>query len=190
NSIAQVPLDVLGQRVAAGTTEQKRDALFQIRNLHSEEASRLAVPALTDADAAVRATAAASVVFLSGDDSARLLAPLLKDKSEFVRREAAFTLGEVGNRSSTSSLVEVLQRDKSREVRSAAAGALGKIGDPAAIDALNAVLRKNPSDDTEFIRRSAARSIGHIAQIIAGIKPEVIIPQNFLDEKYKNIARG
>ena len=60
NSIAQVPLDVLGQRVAAGTTEQKRDALFQIRNLHSEEASRLAVPALTDADAAVRATAESS----------------------------------------------------------------------------------------------------------------------------------
>ena len=51
-------------------------------------------------------------------------------------------------------------------------------------------LRARTESESRGGAASAARSIGHIAQIIAGIKPEVIIPQNFLDEKYKNIARG
>src|SRR5690349_14421179 len=88
-------LTPLENTVRTGTTEQKRDALFQIRNLRSEIASRAAVPALTDPDAIVRATAASSVVFLPKPDAVAILAPLLADKDAFVRKEAAYALGKV-----------------------------------------------------------------------------------------------
>src|SRR5437868_3852812 len=50
----------LVNRIHSGDVEQKREALFQIRNLRSEEASRIAVPALKDRNEMVRATAASS----------------------------------------------------------------------------------------------------------------------------------
>ena|SRR5438552_2490821 len=189
NSFAQVPLDTLGKNVSSGTNEEKRDALLQIRNLGSEEAARFAIPALTDKDEIVRATAVSSVVFLAKDESARLLIPMLNDKAEFVRREAAFALGQVGSNSATSSLLALMQHDKSREVKAAAAAALGLVGDVAAVDGLISLLDKKPDENAEFIRRSAARSIGQIAQILANEKTALTIPQDYLSDKYKNIVR-
>ncbi|MDM7922537.1 MAG: hypothetical protein QUS14_09590, partial [Pyrinomonadaceae bacterium] len=56
---AQQPsLAELEQSIRSGDVEAKREALFQIRNLRSAEASRLAIPALKDANEIVRATAA------------------------------------------------------------------------------------------------------------------------------------
>jgi hypothetical protein len=40
--------EILSQLIVNGSIEQKRDALLQIRNLETEAASRLAVPALRD----------------------------------------------------------------------------------------------------------------------------------------------
>lgn len=183
-------IESLSRKIQNGTTEEKRDALYETRNLQSEAASRIAIPALSDPDEIVRATAASSVVFLPKDESARLLFPLLIDKSEFVRREAAFALGEVGSKTSTASLLDLLQKDKSREVKSAAAAALGRIGDPAAVGGLTSVLSKKPKEDDAFVRRSAARSIGQIAQIIRCGKMTAVTPQDFLNEKYKGIESG
>jgi HEAT repeat protein len=59
--------------------------------------------------------------------------------------------------------VNLLQKDKIIEVKGAAAVALGKIGDIAAVETLVKLLQANPNDDNEFLRRSAARSIGQIA---------------------------
>jgi HEAT repeat protein len=84
-------------QIASDSVEAKRSALFEIRNYSSPEASRLALPALTDKDEIVRSSAASSVVFLPKDEAARALVPLLGDRAEFVRREAAFALGEVGD---------------------------------------------------------------------------------------------
>lgn len=146
----------------------------------------MALPALRDGEEVVRATAAASVVFLPSSEAAGALLPLLGDKAAFVRKEAAYALGTVGDASATSALVSMLN-DKDLEVRSAAARALGGIGDPAAISPLMSILRRSPGEDTEFIRRSVARSIGQIAQIVHTGVRGVVTPRNFLPPKYKDI---
>ena len=115
---------------------------------------------------------------------------MLSDRAEFVRREAAHALGEVGDISATSSLVSLVRRDKALEVRTAAAAALGRIGDPSAVDALLGVLRTTPREDDEFLRRSAARSIGQIAQKQRAGNTDVLTPQNFLPDKFKELGSG
>lgn len=179
--------EVFSQIIAGGTIEQKRDALLRIRNLEITQASRLAIPALGDKSEIVRATAASSVVFLPPNEAAPILIPLLADKKPFVRREAAFALGTVGSPSAIVPLLRVLQTDKVAEVRNAAIGALGLIGDVSAVPELVKLLRRRPQAKEEFARRSAARSIGRIAQILQTGKVTVITPENFLSERYKPI---
>lgn len=163
-SFAQDNLQILAEQINRGSTEQKRNALFQIRNLKSDKASRLAIPALRDSEIIVRATAAFSVIFLPEDEAAQALLPLLGDKSELVRREAAYALGEVGNPSAINPLLQILQKDKILEVRNAAIVALGNIGDVSAVEPLTQILRRNPKPEEEFMRSSAAKSIGQIAR--------------------------
>lgn len=178
---------ILSQKLEHGNSEEKRNALFEIRNLRTGRASRLAVPALRDPNEIVRATAAASVVFLPDSEAVASLVPLLSDKAEFVRREAAYALGEVGNSTAAAPLLRLFQSDKILEVRAAAAISLGQIGNPSALPQLASLLKTKPSEDLEFLRRSAARSIGQIAQIVRTGKRTVLTPQNFLPEKYKDI---
>lgn len=168
--------------IERGTTEEKRDALAQIRNLKSETFSRLAVPALRDKAEIVRATAAFSVVFLPADEAVAALLPLLADKKELVRREAAYALGAVGGAQAAGALLESLRRDKVLEVRAAAIVALGAIGDASAVPELVRFLQRKPADKEEFLRRSAARSIGRIAQIIQGARRAARTPEGFDDE--------
>ncbi len=172
--------DALAEAINRGNAEQKREALRVIRNLESESASRLAVPALRDSSEIVRATAAFSVIFLPADAAFAALSPLLNDKKELVRREAAYALGKTHNPNAVAALWRVFQKDKIAEVRNAAIVALGEIGDAAAIDGLTQILRrkpKNEDDADEFLRRAAARSVGQIAQIIQTGKTKVITPQ-------------
>src|SRR4051812_4359772 len=60
---ASAQLEPLVQTLERGDAEQSRAALASIRNLRSEVASRIAIPALKDKNVLVRATAASSVVF-------------------------------------------------------------------------------------------------------------------------------
>ncbi len=183
-SLAQTNLDIFAETIARGNAEQKRDALFQIRKLETAEASRVAVPALRDKSEIVRATAAFSVIFLPPDEALIVLSPLLKDKKELVRREAAYALGKTRNTWAINSLIETFQIDKIADVKNACVVALGAIGDAAAIDFLNGILQRQPKEADYFQRRSAAHSIGQIAQIIQTGKREVLTPKNFLPEKY------
>jgi HEAT repeat protein len=173
------------EMIRSGNVEEKREALFQIRNLRRPEASRLAVPALTDSNEMVRATAAASVVFLPPAEAAYALIPLLGDKNEFVRREAAYALGRVGDPAAAARLVQVLGHDKSLVVRAAAAVGLGGIGEVAAVEPLANILKTPPKEEQEFLRRSAARAIGQTAQFIQTGVSRAVTPQNFLPERYK-----
>ena len=79
--------------IVSTNIELRRDALFQIINLKTEEASRLALPALSDPNEIVRATAASAIIHIPKPEALRALIPLLSDKSEFVRRESAHALG-------------------------------------------------------------------------------------------------
>lgn len=173
------------QRISKGSDDQKRDALFELRNLKSAEASRTALPALRDSSEIVRATAAASVIYLSGEEAVNNLRPLLKDKSPLVRREAAYALGKAANPNAINLLAEILQTDKIPEVRTAAAVALGEIGEAAAIDSLVKILQKKPAEADDFLRRAAARSIGQIAKFMQTGRREVITPTSLLPEKYR-----
>ncbi|HEX6124514.1 MAG TPA: HEAT repeat domain-containing protein [Pyrinomonadaceae bacterium] len=185
--IAPATLTRLQGQIANGSVEVRRAALFEIRNLKTADASRLALPALRDKEPIVRASAPASIIFLPRNEAARALIPLLSDRDEFVRREAAYALGDVGDPAATLPLLQSMQRDKVFEVRTAAAVALGKIGDVNAIDKLLAVLKTRPREEDEFLRRSVARSIGQIAQIVKTGNKSVLTPQNFLPDKFKKV---
>lgn len=163
NICAQSNLELLAEQINRGNSEQKRNALFQIRNLETAEASRLALPALRDGEEIVRATATASVVFLPSDEAAYALFALLRDKKPFVRQETAYALGKTRSVSAIRPLIEIIQKDKIQEVKDAATFALGEIGDVSAINALISILQRRPKTEEEFMRRSAARSLGEIA---------------------------
>jgi len=160
---------------------------MRLRALRSQDASRIALVALKDKRPIVRATAAASIIFLPKPEALAALLPLINDKDEFVRREGAFALGEIGDLSAASALARAMASDKSVEVRTASAVALGKTGAPDAIAPLVTILGQAPNEDNEMLRRAAARSIGQIAQITRSGKTLVVTPQNFLPEKYKDI---
>jgi len=179
-------LALVSEGVASPNAELRRSALFQIVNLRSQAASRIAMPALSDPDELVRATAATAVIFLPPAEAVTVLSPMLADKAEFVRREAAFALGEVGDPTATAALVALLKGDKRSIVSSAAAAALGKAGDASAVEALTAVLKKKPRSSDEYIRRVAARSIGQIAEAFRGGRRQRSTPSDFLPEKYKS----
>jgi HEAT repeat protein len=153
------------ERLRSGESETRRDALHKLRASESENASRIATAGLTDKSEIVRATAPFSILALPNDEAAENLVPQLKDKSEYVRRETAYALGKTHSARATRPLVEILQKDKQYSVKCSAAVALGEIADVSAVEALTAVLRRNSKDEEEFLRRSAARSIGQIAEI-------------------------
>lgn len=187
NVFAQTHLENFTEIINRGSVEQKRDALLQIRNLQNIEASKIAVPALKDSSEIVRATAAFSVIFLSKDQASAVLSPLLQDKSALVRRETAYALGAVGDSNVVNSLLQTFQKDKILEVRNAALVALGEIGDVSAVPELTSILQRKLSSKEEFTRRSAARSIGQVAQFIQTGETEILTPENFLPEKFKRL---
>jgi HEAT repeat protein len=152
------------KKLASGSVEEKRDVLYAIRNIQTEEASRIAIPALTDISEIVRATAVASVAFIEKDKVSAILTPLLNDPSNFVRRETAYALGGVRSADSVNSLINLQQYDKDLEVRTAAAIALGQIGEIYAVKSLTEILETKPKLSETFLRRSAALSIGQIAR--------------------------
>ena len=185
----QKQLNYYAERIEFGDEEVKRNALFDLRNFKSESASRIAIPALKDHSAIVRATATHTVVFLPKDNAAKVLSPLLKDKSIFVRRETAYALGNVGNKNSVTQLINLLENDKYREVKTACVVALGQIGDSSAIESLTKVLQKKRKKKELFLRRSAARAIGNIARTLQRENKPIITPESFLPEKFKILKR-
>ena len=184
---ASAQLEPLVQTLERGDVEQRRSALANIRNLRSESASRIAIPALKDMNVMVRATAASSVIFLPPSEAASVLIPMLQDRDEFVRREAAFALGEVGDQAAVAPLLALLNREKVIEVRSAAVIGLGGTGDASTIAPLLGILAKRPREDDEFVRRSAARAVGRIAQFVRTGTRDVMTPQNFLPDRFKDL---
>jgi HEAT repeat protein len=178
-------LNSLAKQLKDGDTEQKRSTLMAIRGLRSAEASRIAVPALRDGNEMVRATATASVIFLPPEEGFDALIPLLSDKSPFVRKEAAYAIGKVGESVTVvgdpsedrvaSALRTVLQRDKDPEVRAAAAIGMGGAGGLKSVFYLYFYLQQSQRGETEeFIRRSAVKSIGRMAESIRSGKRTVV----------------
>ena len=167
----QNAIETQRERLASSDVEERRDAVMRLGNLHVADASRAAVPALSDVSPIVRATAAKAILSLDANESVSVLLPLLKDKDEFVRREAAYALGRTRSRSATAALSERLLTDKEDGVRAAAAVALGNIGDEAAVVTLANTLApefsergssKRKREQNVFVLRAAAVSLGQI----------------------------
>src|SRR4051812_47989686 len=136
----QLAIEKQRERLGAGDMEERRDAVMRLGNLHVAEASRAAMPALSDPSPIVRATAAKAILSVDPEHAVASLLPLLKDKDEFVRREAAYALGRTHSRTATAALSERLLTDKEDGVRGAAAVALGEIADEGAVIALVGIL--------------------------------------------------
>jgi HEAT repeat protein len=93
----------------------------------------------------------------------------LQDKSEFVRRETAYALGQTRSHSAAAPLENTLLNDKETSVRAAAAVALGEIGDESSVQSLSQILagrsekkKKSKGGSNEFVMRAAAHSLGQI----------------------------
>jgi HEAT repeat protein len=165
----QMQIESERQRLKSDDIEQRRDALTRLGNMRRADASRVAASGLTDLAPVVRVTAMRAVLHLPPDEAAGLLAPMLQDKLEFIRREAAYALGETRSRSAVAPLEVVLRADKEVGVRAAAAVSLGKIADESAVVTLAEVLsgqsqkkKKAKAKENEFVLRAAARSLGQI----------------------------
>lgn len=158
------------ERLRSVEVEERRDAVMRLGVMLRQEASRVALVALKDPLPIVRATATSAVLSLPSEESAAALMPLLTDRDEFVRREAAYALGQTRSRSAVPALIERVNSDKSDQVRAAAIVGLGHIGDESAVVELAQVLspissakkQKQKSKENEFVLRAAAQALGRI----------------------------
>ena len=155
----QLEIEKQQQRLDSGDAEERRDAVMRLGVMRLAAASRAALPALKDASPSVRVAAAKSILSIGEEESVVALLPLLSEKDEFVRREAAYSLGVTRSRNATAALTERLLKDKEDGVRGAAAVALGQIADEAAVVPLVEALQR---DRNEFVLRAAATSLGQI----------------------------
>ena len=170
----QLEIENQRQRLNSLEVEERRDAVMRLGGLRRPEASKAALAALSDPVPIVRATAAAAILSLPGNESAAALIPLLNDKDEFVRQEASYALGTTGSRSAVTPLIERLTTDKKNGVRGAAATALGQIGDEAAVTVLAQVLfprgfdqqsrksRIRKAKENQFVLKAVAHSLGQV----------------------------
>lgn len=168
---SQAKIEIQKQHLNSSDIEERRDAVMQLGSMGRPEASRAALPALSDGSPIVRATAAKAILSIGAEESVSSLLPLLNDKDEFVRREAAYALGLTRSPAATAALTEKLLNDKEDGVRAAAAVALGQIADEAAVVALVGTLapqlatpgnKKRKPEDNAFVLRAAAAALGSI----------------------------
>jgi HEAT repeats len=89
-------------------------------------------------------------------DQVALMIPRLQSFYWNTRKEAAYTLGTLGDPRAVPSLIHVLKYDLHKDVRVAGAIALGEIGGPEAAVALE---RSSIYDHKEDVRHAAAKAI-------------------------------
>lgn len=171
----QREIEKLRARLSSSDTEERREAVTRLGAMARADSSRAALPALKDAAVVVRATAARAILSLPATEAAAALLPLLADKDEFVRREAAYALGQTRSHMAVEALAIALARDREAGVRGAAAVALGQIGDEAATPVLTEAIGRRiartgflnritfrRTEENEFVRRSAAVALGQM----------------------------
>lgn len=86
---------------------------------------------------------------------------LLADPDAGVRRVAAWSLGDGGDRAAVAPLGGVLREDRDAEVREMAAWALGEIGSADAVAPLRDAARRDPSREVRATAVWALGEIGH-----------------------------
>lgn len=115
------------------------------------------------ADKEIRLTACWILARLPNKRAARILLAILKDGEEVqeIRQAAAISLGLLGSKRVTKSLMSLLSEEKDSEIRESIVYALGFIGDKRAVDAVINVLGD---------RDEAARVRGQAAEVLAYLR--------------------
>lgn len=143
-------------QLKSSDSEERRQAVLVLSHLDGDSATSALVSALTDKSPAVRALVLAGL----GERSDNTIVPLIaarlsSEKDAFVRKAAAYALGNFRGGERTKALIAAL-RDKDQEVRGAAAVSLGDHADVLAVGPLVVSL----SDKNAFVRAHAARALG------------------------------
>jgi HEAT repeat protein len=160
----------LASLLQSGDEEERRNAVHMLAAMRDPATTEALRAALEDKAERVRAAALAGLGHLQEPALAPFIAiHLTKDKSPFVRKVAAYALGQLGGSEATPALVVGL-RDKDMEVRGAAAVALSRTPDAAAIAPLIAALQ----DKSPFVRAHAAAALGVNGRAAAQAVPSLI----------------
>jgi HEAT repeat protein len=146
----------LVEQLRSSDREKRLDAVIALSVIKSRRALAALETALQDSSDAIRA-AAITGLGNSGEQSVapRIATLLTKEKKAYVRKAAAYALGQLGSLETTAALAAAL-KDKDVEVRGAAAVALGDYSDRSAVASLIGAL----ADDAAFVRAQAARALG------------------------------
>ncbi len=151
----------VGPAPSAPATASSREAVYSVLRLAVEPLGE----ALKDADAAVRANAAAALGWIGDPRAAAPLMKCLKDADERCRAAAAQALGMLRSPVALRALARALG-DTSAAVRQQVAESLGEVGDPITADLLLDAL----ADEEEplEVRAAAARALGslHLPQAL------------------------
>ena len=150
--------------------EERRNAVLMLGAMRDPATIAALRAALKDSAERVRAAALAALGNLSDPTLAPVIATYLtKDKRTFVRKTAAYALGQVGGSEATAALIAGL-RDKDMEVRGAAAVALSNTPDASAIEPLTRAL----TDKSPFVRAYAAAALGVNGRAAASAVPALV----------------
>jgi HEAT repeat protein len=154
----------------SGDEEERREAVHRLGSMRDPATAEALRKALDDPAERVRAAALAGLGHLQDPSLAPFIAiHLTNEKSPFVRKVAAYALGQAGGSEATPALIVGL-RDKDMEVRGAAAVALSRAPDAAAIAPLTAALQ----DKSPFVRAHAAAALGVNGRAAAQAVPPLI----------------
>ncbi len=99
-----------------------------------------------------------------GNEAVGPLIEALSSESTFLKGQAVFLLGKIGNKAAAGPLAALLRYDQSSYIRRNAASALGGMRDTAAYEALVAATQ----DDDPGVRARAAESLGRSGELTAG----------------------
>jgi len=154
----------------SGDEEERRDAVHKLGAMHDPATIAALRAALDDKAERVRAAALLGLGHLQEPSLAPFIAIYLtKEKSPYVRKAAAYALGNIATSEATTALIIGL-RDKDIEVRGAAAVSLSRMPDATAIEPLIAALR----DKSAFVRAHAATALGVNGRAAAQAVPPLI----------------
>lgn len=146
----------LAARLNSSDEEERYDTVIHLGSIRTEASANALKLALNDASEKVRQ---AALEGLNGMRDPQLIPTfadrLAKDKSIFVRKTAAYALGNLQNPMATTPLVAAL-KDKEQEVRGAAVVALGQYRDTSAVRPLITAL----ADKSDFVRAYAVYALG------------------------------
>ena len=140
-------------------TQARLDLLTEMEERYEKKDTQYFVKLLDHDDYVIRCRATCILVDIGGEDKVEHIAKVLKnDKTELVRHEAAFSLGQMCYSSGILPLEDATKNDSSMFVRHEAAIALGVVGSKSARKTLEEAL----NDPDEPVRDTAVVALSNL----------------------------